>query len=244
MKSIALILFLMVAGKGFSQNWFESTSVTRGGTTYTQKLSFYSFGGSKTVASESSAPDIPTLLTPANNSYSAPLSPTLDWSDAATATSYDLLVDNNSDFSSPIITTSSASSTYTVVVVLDCETHYWKVRATNGYGSSAYSSAFTLDTRTAILTLTQPSNGATGVNSFDEVLFEWSNPGGVVDYTFQLASDIGFTSLLVDSREGIEEYLLTAGSLEPLTTYYWRVASNNDNSCIRWSSTFSFTTGI
>ena len=43
---------------------------------------------------------------------------------------------------------------------------------------------------------------------------------------------------------GIEEYLLTPGSLEPLTTYYWRIGSNNANSCVIFSSIFSFTTSF
>lgn len=248
MKNLFLLLFIGLfytnIAKAQFQSWFEPSLVTRNGVTYIQKVGFYAFGGSKIISGGGgSVPDVPTLITPANSSYDASLLPILDWSNVATATSYDLLVDNNSDFSSPIVTTSPTSSIYTVVEAFDCEAHYWKVRANNSYGSSAYSSAFTFDTRTIIPTLTQPLNGTTGLNSFGEIEFYWISTGAI-NYTFQIASDVEFVSLLIEERIENEEYFLTAGSIEPLNTYYWRVGSQNSNNCTIWSPAFSFITSF
>ncbi|MGH2542082.1 MAG: S8 family serine peptidase, partial [Ardenticatenaceae bacterium] len=88
--------------------------------------------------------------------------------------------------------------------------------------------------------LTNPPDGATGVGT--QPTFQWEAAEGASSYTFELASDPDFTDI-IESASGIEglEYQITT-TLDPLTTYYWRVSA--DNVCgSSVSEVFSFTTG-
>lgn len=89
-------------------------------------------------------PGMPVLSSPANGSTTTDLTPAFDWSDVATATSYTILVDNNSDFSSPEINQSPTLSTYTPVTNMISGTYFWKVKATNASGSTPFTSAWTV----------------------------------------------------------------------------------------------------
>jgi hypothetical protein len=89
------------------------------------------------------------------------MTPTFDWNDISGATSYTILVDNNSDFASPEINQSPTVSTYTPVTDLADGTYYWKVLSTNAFGSSSYSGTWSL-----ILQAPQP-NIALSVSSIN-----------------------------------------------------------------------------
>ncbi|MHB9139066.1 MAG: FG-GAP repeat protein, partial [Victivallaceae bacterium] len=107
-----------------------------------------------------------------------------DWSDVSGSTKYDILVDNNADFSSPefegLPGTSQAST------VLADGTYYWKVQACNASGRSdwASGSSFIIDT-------TAPSVPATLIRTItaNNVAFDWADAtdstSGVKNYLFQ-----------------------------------------------------------
>jgi hypothetical protein len=66
---------------------------------------------------EAIVPAAPTLLLPANGSTLDDYTPTLDWSEPTYANRYHLIVDDNSDFSSPVYeNTGLSSSAYTLPV--------------------------------------------------------------------------------------------------------------------------------
>ncbi len=67
-----------------------------------------------------------------------------DWGDSSGASSYTILVDNNSDFSSPEISVSGlTASNYTSTVTLAAKTtYYWKVTAVNASGQTECNSVF------------------------------------------------------------------------------------------------------
>lgn len=94
-------------------------------------------------------PLTPTLVSPTNGNTVQDLTPTFDWNDATGATSYTILVDNNSTFASPEINQSPSTSTYTPGSNLTVGTYYWKVLATNAAGSSAYTTAWTVTISTS-----------------------------------------------------------------------------------------------
>lgn len=89
-------------------------------------------------------PPVPMLVSPTNGSTVQDFTPTFDWSDVTGATSYTILGDNNSDFSSPEITQSPTGSTYTPTTDLTAGTYYWKVLSTNAAGSSSYTGAWSV----------------------------------------------------------------------------------------------------
>ncbi len=112
---------------------------------------FYAESGSGSGITENEFPPVPALLSPASGVVlnSEPL---LQWSAVVdpdgTPVKYDLLVDNNADFSSPETNVAGTSSAnYSTKGKLNEGTYYWKVRSKDAIGSAGYSSvrSFTLD---------------------------------------------------------------------------------------------------
>ncbi len=98
-------------------------------------------------------PPTPTPISPANGA-ALNNAPVLSWSSVADPDGdfviYDLLVDNNADFSSPEIN-APAGTSYNTNGILNAGTYYWKVRARDHAEASAYSTA-----RSFTLTCTDP----------------------------------------------------------------------------------------
>ncbi len=103
------------------------------------------------VTIDTSPPTAVTLLTPTNNDHTNDATPTFDWTDATDTSPilYNLLLSNQTDFSTTIQNIESISgSTYTLVTLLTDGTYYWKVRANdtigNGYGDWSDNGNFTV----------------------------------------------------------------------------------------------------
>ena len=99
------------------------------------------------------APPTPTLLTPVNNAGQSDTTPTFTWSPVVDAegdaVTYEIQVDNNSDFSSPVVlsptATALSTATYTPTTTLTAgTTYFWRVRSSDGIVSTAYSTSRTL----------------------------------------------------------------------------------------------------
>jgi hypothetical protein len=95
-----------------------------------------------TIGSANSAPSIPALLSPTNESSITNRTPTLFWQNASDTDgdtiTYELQFDNDSDFSSPEVNETSyaegsANTTYAITQDLAADTtFYWRVRAYDG----------------------------------------------------------------------------------------------------------------
>lgn len=86
------------------------------------------------------APGPFNLLSPANGSNTTDTTPTLDWSDASSVDSYSLTLDDNADFSSPIINglaVFGSSITLSPGTVSVGNTYFWRVNAINAFGTTA-----------------------------------------------------------------------------------------------------------
>ncbi len=92
----------------------------------------------------------------------------------------------------------------------------------------------------ATTTLQSPTDGETGVDGAMPT-FTWDANSNVKTYLFELASDSGFNTIVESSLVDGNSYtsLLT---LNPDTTYYWRVTAENTCGQSPASATFSFTT--
>jgi hypothetical protein len=104
----------------------------------------------------------PTLVSPASGSNSSLPNPVFDWSDVSGATSYTILIDNNSDFSSPEYTANPTASTYQPTE-LAVGTYYWKVRTNVNSSFSEYSGAWTISITPFTLPFTQNFNASTSL---------------------------------------------------------------------------------
>ncbi|MCK4979040.1 MAG: hypothetical protein KAS62_01525, partial [Candidatus Delongbacteria bacterium] len=185
-------------------------------------------------------PGIATLISPADASDTFDLTPAFDWSDASDATGYEILVDNNSDFSSPEINTTTTSSDYTPGTDLALDTYYWKVIATNGVGNGEYSSTWSFNILISpppAPTLILPADVSTIEDTTPA--FDWSDASGATDYTILVDNNSDFSSPEINTSISNSNY--TSGTALALDVYYWKVLATNSSGDSPYSTTWSFT---
>jgi len=87
--------------------------------------------------------------------------------------------------------------------------------------------------------LTSPANGSIGHLLTDTLV--WNASAGASSYRVQVATDTGFTNLVVNDSTPTTTSRIVSG-LNPLTFYYWRVNAKNGGGTSAYSSKFSFKT--
>ncbi len=88
--------------------------------------------------------------------------------------------------------------------------------------------------------LVSPANAATGVSLVPT--FEWSSGSQSSTYSFELAADADFQSILASATDLTETTYTLGAPLAAITQYYWRAQSDNICGEGQFSQTFSFTT--
>jgi hypothetical protein len=86
----------------------------------------------------------PTLNSPGSGSYIIDRTPMFRWSSVASATSYEVQIDDDAGFGSPEIETATSSTDFTPTSPLATGSWYWRVRACNLCGESGWSSEWGL----------------------------------------------------------------------------------------------------
>lgn len=186
-----------------------------------------------------------SLNLPADNAMGAALTPNFTWTSSPLAEEYRIRIDDNADFSSPIVDFTTTLATFVPGAPLAPNTqHYWTVTAINPIGSVVSTpSSRTFTTMGAAPTgfnLISPPDGP-NISTFTPTLV-WSMSGGASSYTVQVDEDPGFGSPEID-QTGIPgtSYMLPFGPLTNQTRYYWRVYGvNGAGSTLSTPSAFSF----
>jgi hypothetical protein len=181
--------------------------------------------------------------------------PIFDWGDVTdpSGVNYILQVDNDTDFSSPIISKEGLTgSTYTLAEdeALPAGAYYWRVEAIDGVGNTAgWTDSFsftivTLDTTAPPKpSLQSPANGEK--TSDTTPTFDWSDvsdPSGA-NYSLQMDDNADFSSPIISKEELAQStYTLAEGEALSKGTYYWRVkAVDGAGNTAGWTDSFSFT---
>jgi uncharacterized protein (TIGR02145 family) len=188
------------------------------------------------------APSAPTLLSPINNSTNISTTPTLIWNVSTGATSYTLQISMSSSFSSLVYNQSGLTATSKQVAGLSYSTtYYWRVSATNNYGTSGWLIIwyFTTSTPPSTPSLSSPSNGAT--NQSTSPTFSWNKSSTATSYTLQLSTDSSFSGYIY-IQTGITDTNHQVNSLINFTKYYWRISAANSAGTSGWSNRWSFRT--
>jgi subtilisin-like proprotein convertase family protein len=89
--------------------------------------------------------------------------------------------------------------------------------------------------------LTTPADNATGASTTPG--FSWTAFAGATSYRFQLSTDEGFATTMVDTTVAATTYAPTV-ALDPNATYYWRVFGINTCGESAASAVFRFTTAM
>jgi hypothetical protein len=205
--------------------------------------STWSLAGSFTSANP---PSVPTLSSPANKALVTDYTPLLDWSDSTLPSgtyldSYQIVVSQSADFSSPIFDEYRVPSSFTPPTNLQSRTtYYWRVRAWNTNNHvSAWSSIWYF--KTSILPPVLPSPGDYSTTKILQPLLDWQNVPEATGYTVEVSRSASFASKDFTGTPKTSEYSFTK-DLYAGTQYYWRVKTNGPDGPSTWS-TWTFTTG-
>ncbi len=184
-------------------------------------------------------PQAPTLSSPENETLTSDNTPTLEWA-GGNGDNYRLLLDNDSDFSSPnenrILAPSATSYAIAAENALLDGTYFWKVVAIVGdTENSSPVWTLTVDTMApAAPALHTPDNGVE--TSDNTPTFGWSPSSGADNYRLMVDVSLGFDSPEIDILQPENTYTST----DELTNdnYYWKViaidAAGNENASPVW----------
>lgn len=187
------------------------------------------------------APGTPTLVAPANAASGLSLPLAIDWSDVSGATTYQLQIDDNADFSSPFLTQSTVVSSYSATGLSSGVPLYWRTRALNGCGPGNWSSSRVFSISCSLPgapSLLSPIAGATNLSQ--PVTLVWSDVAGALLYEVQVDNNSNFSSANLDQQVIASAYV--ASGLPVGTLFYWRARANTVCGWGSWSSSRTFAT--
>ncbi len=104
------------------------------------------------------------------------------------------------------------------------------------------------DSLTQPITLTSPSNRAPGIGTIinytiSNVTLDWEALSGATSYKWQLNYGTNFSTVPAGFEDDTKTTSARLPSLEPATTYYWRVRAT-EPVLSPWSAKWSFTTSL
>lgn len=172
----------------------------------------------------------PILKLPENKSYTNDTTPNFKWKLLYGAVKYQLMVDDNVSFGSPVLNLTNITNTwYTMTSPLPQKTFYWRVRAMDNksnWGNWSYIFRFTIDTiAPGVPVLLSPLNGSSTTDR--TTTFTWKAVTGAAKYQILLSEDAAFTSPVYFSSVFLEptsyNFLF---AIDP-GTYYWKVRARD-----------------
>ncbi len=209
-------------------------------------------------------PSAPALIAPANNSTGNPLNINLIWSKPQYATGYNLILATDAAFTNIILNDSLLTDSVKALTNLNSLTnYYWKIRAKNIAGWSAFSSYYTFKTVGAPtqVVLSLPANYA--ANQPVNIAFKWfkaidqtysnilignsnkgedtDDPNTVSNYWLEYSTDSTFVNNVVKDST-LTDSLKSVTGLNTAAKYYWRVKAKNTVGWGNFSSIWNFTT--
>jgi len=94
------------------------------------------------------APAVPTSTTPANGATGQAIPTNLIWSSSANAATYTVETATDAGFTTNTTSNSVSTTNYSATGLTQATQYFWRVKAVNGCGESAYSSVFNFTTAT------------------------------------------------------------------------------------------------
>ncbi len=146
-------------------------------------------------------------------------------------------------FTSIVARDSSLTDTVKAVTGLsNTTTYFWRVKAKNQIGWSLFSSVWGFTTIVpvpGVPVLLSPVFGSTG-NPLNLNLI-WSKPSNTLNFHVILATDTGFTSIILNDST-LTDSVKAITNMNALTTYYWKVRAKSLSGWSEFSSPFNFKT--
>jgi CSLREA domain-containing protein len=163
----------------------------------------------------------PKLLYPSNNGGVFTQTPVLIWNQIGQAETYSIQIDDNRDFSSPIVPlTSNGKSRLFEAPTLTDGVYYWRVRGENALGNGPFSSPFkfTVNTLTGP-TLTRPANNS--FTSDPTPAFSWRKQIGAAEYNLFIDDNIACDGSVYQGLTTRTSLTLPQSAALNEGTYFW-----------------------
>ncbi|MFC2131090.1 T9SS type A sorting domain-containing protein [Bacteroidota bacterium] len=183
------------------------------------------------------------LVSPEQNSVDIETPVSFSWHQVYGASSYTLLISENSDFSTTFSRNDVILDTTFVKSGLDSYTdYYWKIRVIGLGSTSEWSETWKFTTTLAAPMLFAPENDLSGLEPIVECT--WEVVPYASNYIIELATEPDFLiSAVIYNGEPSSTNSHTF-SIEYGTKYYWHVKSKTSGSESVWSETRNFSTGF
>lgn len=180
----------------------------------------------------------PELMTPRDN-YAGSIAESVmfGWEGQGAGATYELQIASNPEFIEAEVHASLAYEQF-LRAPLELGVYYWRVRFTNGMGTSAWSSISSLVVLPLTLAQPQlrfPSGGQNLGQGPTSIQFDWDPVNGATSYWLQLSTNEEFTHpLLIDQACG-EGTSWSAGTLG-VGKYFWRLRARDSSQACYWKS--------
>ena len=180
------------------------------------------------------------MTSPANGAIDQMPNTLLDWSAVSGATSYEVQIDTNLLFTTPISYISTVTAKNAVELFFGT-TYYWRVRAISATETSAWSTVRNFITIAKIANLTFPNNGAINVHPKDDL--KWTAITGLTNYDYEIDTTNTFSSgILIHGSVSATTAQYTTNNLLYGTKYYWRARARHSMDTSIWTAERNFNT--
>jgi len=223
---------------------------------YTAINAIKQLDSSVTVLEQTTPPNKPVLISPADSATDVLLDITVIWHKSVRATSYALFgrkerIEDPTHAGSTVLdrekewwdVTTIVTDTFITFTLLDyCETYSWYIVALNDAGASTMSDIWSFTTITPEIPeppiLSSPANASVDLPLANT--FIWNKAERTSEYQLYISADTGSISLVnvIDSRDTFT----MASVFDYNTTYYWWVVASNCGGESIKSEIWSFTT--
>ena len=230
---------------GANVTTFTDTSVVAVRTYYYRVRAFNATGPSawSNVASATTPSPLPAAPSGLSATAQSPTSVLLGWTDNANnETGFTIQRATSSNFRTVTTFTTGANvATFTDTTAAAVTTYYYRVRATNAAGNSAWSNTASVTTPSPFPAT--PSGLTATAQSSTSVLLGWTdNSNNETGFTIQRSTTTTFPASPTTFTVGANVVTFTDTTATALTTYYYRVCATNANGSSAWSNVPTVTT--
>ncbi|MHA1503188.1 MAG: hypothetical protein ACTSSB_15240 [Candidatus Heimdallarchaeota archaeon] len=162
----------------------------------------------------------PTQSSPANGIITYDRTVTITWEEVAISNDYNLVVDNNADFSSPIVNVNTGASESYTTGYLSEGTYYWHVR-NHWLLWGAFSATWQFTVEGTPPALVSPANGVVTMDTTPYL--DWGSVAGATMYELQIDDNPSFSSPYTTQTASTYRTSPTLSN----GNWYWRVRARD-----------------
>ncbi len=182
----------------------------------------------------------PILPSPPDSSKDVEVDGMLVWGSVNGASKYHCRLSKSQNFDTFVINDSNITQTSIAYSGLESsQKYYWSARSIAGQSKSDWSKTWMFESGLGKVILLSPEKSSRG-NPLSGTL-NWNPVSGSSSYNVMLASDIGFSNVIIN-QTNISGTSIQYNDLQKNTTYYWKVSATKQSETSQWSLVWDFVT--